>query len=256
MPSAPFASFVICTSPRSGSTLLCGLLAATGAAGRPGSHFHEPSLDRWLDAYGMAGRSFALRDDALRAAFDAARKRGTDGTGMFGLRMQRGSFNYFTDALAALHPNRSCEAARIEAEFGRTLFVHLGRSDKLDQAVSRVRAEQTGLWHRNADGTELERLAPPAEPRYDPDAIARHVVELTAMDAAWDAWFAREGIEPLRIAYDELSDDPRATLARVLRALGLDPQRAAPVATPTAKLADAISVEWRARFLSEERGRD
>ena len=172
---------------------------------------------------------------------------------MFGLRMQRGSFDFFTDALTALHPNESGDAARIEAEFGRTLFVHLSRSDKLDQAISRVRAEQTGLWHRNADGTELERLAPPAEPHYDADTIARHVADLTALDAAWNAWFDREGIEPLRITYDELADDPRAALARVLGALSLDPGRATQVATPTAKLADAISSEWRMRFLSEER---
>ena len=175
---------------------------------------------------------------------------------MFGLRMQRGSSDYFTDALVALHPSETSDTARIEAEFGRTLVIHLSRPDKLDQAISRVRAEQTGLWHRNADGSELERLAPPAEPRYDSAAITRHVAELTEMDAAWNAWFAREGIEPLRVAYDELSNDPRAALARVLKALGLGPQRAAQVAMPTAKLADAISGEWRARFLNEGRGRD
>ena len=255
MPSAAFASYVICTSPRSGSTLLCGLLAATGIAGRPGSHFHEPSLDRWLDAYGLADRSFASRDDALRTVFDAARERGTGDTGLFGLRMQRGSFGYFIDALAVLQPDQPSDAAWIEAEFGRTLFVHLSRSDKLDQAISRVRAEQTGLWHRNADGTELERLAPPAKPRYDPGTIARHVAALTAMDAAWNAWFASEGIEPLRVIYDELSDDPRAALAHVLDALGLDPQRAVQVTLPTAKLADAISDEWRTRFLNERQER-
>ncbi|HBF29284.1 Stf0 family sulfotransferase, partial [Rhizobium sp.] len=30
---AKFSSYVICTSPRSGSTLLCKLLAATGISG-------------------------------------------------------------------------------------------------------------------------------------------------------------------------------------------------------------------------------
>ncbi|MEM1201062.1 MAG: Stf0 family sulfotransferase, partial [Pseudomonadota bacterium] len=32
---AGFDAYVICTSPRSGSTLLCKLLAPTGIAGKP-----------------------------------------------------------------------------------------------------------------------------------------------------------------------------------------------------------------------------
>ena len=245
---SPFASYVICTSPRSGSTLLCGLLATTGVAGRPGSHLHEPSLDGWLDAYGLADRAFQTRHDALRAVFDAARGRGTGGTSLFGLRMQQGSFPYFIEQLAVLRPGLPSDAARIEAEFGPTLFVHLTRPDKLDQAISRVRAEQTGLWHRHADGTELERLSPPAEPHYDPGAIARHRDDLAAQDAAWTAWFEGEGIDPLSVRYDDLAADPRATLARVLAALGLDPETAGSVQSPTARLADTLSRDWRRRF--------
>ena len=217
MPPPRFTSYVICTSPRSGSTLLCGLLAATNLAGKPGSHFHEPSLDRWLEVYELSERAFASRHEARRAVFDAAREHGTGGTGAFGLRMQRGSFAYFMEQLRALHPGKASDVERIKAEFGLTLFVHLSRMDKLAQAVSRVRAEQTGLWHRAADGTELERLAPPSEPRYDPDAIAHHMADLAALDAAWNAWFARERIEPLRVTYDQLANGPQQHALRRTR---------------------------------------
>ncbi|MEM7269766.1 MAG: Stf0 family sulfotransferase, partial [Pseudomonadota bacterium] len=44
---AAYASYVICTSPRSGSTLLCSLLKASGVAGAPESLFHEPSVEAW-----------------------------------------------------------------------------------------------------------------------------------------------------------------------------------------------------------------
>ncbi|MEO1275711.1 MAG: Stf0 family sulfotransferase [Pseudomonadota bacterium] len=59
-------SYVICTAPRSGSTLLCHLLRATGVAGWPGSHFHRPSLTGWLDAYGLREADFANREEAAR----------------------------------------------------------------------------------------------------------------------------------------------------------------------------------------------
>ena len=41
---AKYESYVLCTSPRSGSTLLCKLLAATGVAGNPDSYFHRPAV--------------------------------------------------------------------------------------------------------------------------------------------------------------------------------------------------------------------
>jgi LPS sulfotransferase NodH len=248
-PSRP-AAYVLCTTPRSGSTMLCGLLAATGVAGRPGSHFHEPCLTRWLEAHGLAPSAFGSRRAALEAAVAAARARGSAG-GVFGLRMQRRSFPYWIARLGELHPGLRSDRARIEAAFGPTAYVHLRREDGVAQAVSRLRAEQTGLWHRSADGTELERLAPPARPRYDRAALARIVEEDARGNEAWEAWFRREGVTPRTLTYEALADDPAAALARVLRALGLDPSAASGVVPPTARLADRTSARWAARFAGE-----
>ena len=251
MPTRQVQSYIICTTPRSGSTLLCELLAATGVAGRPGSHFHAPSLDEWLKNYGLDEGRFASPREALRAVLDAAHARGTAGTGVFGLRMQRGSLDHFVQQLGALHPDRMSDVERIEAAFGPTAFIHLSRPDRLGQAISRVRAEQTGLWHRRADGTEMERLASPQEVRYDAGAIARHMAELAALDRAWEDWFAQQALKPLRIGYEALSRDPRSVLAGLLGALGLDRAHAQGIEPPTAKLADATSQEWRAWFEAE-----
>ncbi len=250
-PEGPFDAYIICTAPRSGSTLLCRMLAATGLAGRPGSHFHTPSLEGWLAAYDLTASEFTSDRAAVAAVLDAGRRRGTGPSGMFGLRMQGGSLDFFLSRLELLHPDLPGDVARIEAAFGRVLFLHLSRRDKLAQAISRTRAEQTGLWHRHADGSELERLSPPQEPRYDAEAIARHVAGLTALDAAWERWFEREGVAPVRIEYDALAADPRGVLAEVLRALSLDPAAAAQVAVPTARLSDNVNAGWARRFRAD-----
>lgn len=246
---AAFDAFVICTSPRSGSTLLCGLLKAAGQ-GQPASLFHEPSLEAWLADYGLAEQGFASEVEALRAVFAAAVAEGRGATDVFGLRLQRRSFGFFSEKLRLLHPGFDSDAARMRAAFGRVLFIHLTRGDKLGQAISLVKARQSGLWHRNADGSELERLAPPQEPVYDRAEIARQRAELVGFDQEWLDWFAAEGLVPLRIRYEDLSADPRAELARVLQALGRDPA-GADVEPPVAKLADAVSADWAARFLAE-----
>jgi len=246
-----YQSYIICTTPRSGSTLLCKMLAATDCAGVPESHFHVPSVERWLAAYRLDGSAFASRRDALAAIFQAAIVRGKGTTNLFGLRMQRGSFEYFARQLEALVPGGMSDVERIEAVFGRTLFIHLSRPDRLDQAISRLRAEQTGLWHLRSDGTELERRAPHKAERFDAPAIALQMKELAELDDAWIRWFDQEAIEPLKISYPELSNDPQTELSRVLTALGLNPVLAEGVEVPTAKLADAESLIWRERFLSE-----
>ncbi|MEM0946359.1 MAG: Stf0 family sulfotransferase [Pseudomonadota bacterium] len=244
-------SYMICTTPRSGSTLLCKLLQATGVAGCPNSHFHAPSVDAWLSAYGLQNTNFASSEEALQAVFRAAIDRGTGSTDVFGLRMQRGSFEYFMGQLTVLHPGVGDAVSRLRATFGPTLFIHLTRSDKLGQAISRLRAEQSGLWHKWADGRVLERQQPVRRVGYDARAIADHIKELTALDTAWNDWFTSEGIEPLRIQFDALCANPQGTLANVLSKLDLDPRLANKVETPTARLADAETREWRDRFAAE-----
>ncbi len=250
---ASYQSYVICTSPRSGSTLLCRLLAATGKAGDPDSHFHNPSISDWLSDFDLTPDDSAAERDVLSAIFEAARERGTGNTGIFGLRLQRHSFDFFIRQMEILHPRFSSDRERFQAAFGDTLFIHLTRANKLEQAVSLVKATQTGLWHRAPDGTELERLSAPREPVYDADEIARHLVELTAMENDWEDWFDREKIDPMRITYDALSADSVAALSRILDRLGLDRASAKGISPPVAKLADATNRSWMERFLAESR---
>ncbi len=249
---ANYQSYVICTTPRSGSTLLCKLLAATGVAGKPDSYFHTPSLADWLQKFDLTPDDTTPAREILAAVFEAARLRGTAGTDVFGLRLQRKSFDFLFSQIDLLHPGLSSHGARFQAVFGKTLFIHLSRRNKLEQAVSFVRASQTGLWHRAPDGSELERLSPPQEPHYDADAITHHLAELTALDKAWQDWFAGEAIAPLRVNYDALSRDPEKTAARVLERLGLDPTAAQGLTPAVAKLADATSRNWMERFRTEK----
>lgn len=244
----PFQSYVICTSPRSGSTLLCTLLRDAKEAGVPGSHFHTPSLEKWLGHFGLHKDSFNTPKDALNAVFQAALEHGKGESNIFGLRLQRHSFTFFTDQLAILYPTIPDDRSRIQAAFGKTLFIHLTRENKLDQAISYVKATQSGLWHKAPDGTELERQSAPKEPIYDGAAIAAQLALSEHMETEWDTWFAKEQIQPLRITYDELAAAPYATLTCVLHSLGL---ACAPIdesTPPVAKLADATNQEWAQRF--------
>ena len=247
-----YDSYVICTSPRSGSTLLCKLLAATGVAGKPESYFFRPSIEDWLTRLDITPDAEATERQILDTVFRAAVRKGRDGTGLFGLRQQGHSFEFLRSRLAVLYPDEATDARRFQQAFGTTLFIHLTRPDKIGQAVSYLKAEQTGLWHIAPDGSELERLTPHREPLYDGERLRACVETMTSYDHGWKTWFAREGIEPFRVLYDDLSANPAETLRRVLGRLGLDPARADGVTPGVQKLADGTNEAWVARFRTEQ----
>lgn len=247
----PIQSYVICTTPRSGSTMLCKLLAATKIAGNPGSHFHEPSISAWLGYYDLEGQSFLSDQDALSAVFAAAIKVGKGETDVFGLRLQHDSFTFFTDQLRLMHPTFASDRERIEAAFGTTQFIYLKRQDHLDQAISRLRAQQTGLWHLKSDGSDLERNEPEHSGGYERQKIEAYVQQSIVQNDEWTRWFAEESIAPLVITYAELSRHPQAVLSRVLAHIGLDKSVADTVPVQTRKLADETNSAWRARYIAE-----
>lgn len=231
--------------------MLCRLLAATGIAGNPESYFHNSSLTDWWDDLALPPVWPESEIEMLHTIFATAREQGTANTGIFGLRLQRHSFNFFIEKTGALFPGLNNDAERFEAAFGDTLFIYLTRENKLEQAISYVKASQTGLWHQAPDGTELERLSAPNEPVYDAEEIAQHLEELTALDEGWRDWFTQESFNPLRITYEELSADPTDVLATILGQLGLDSSAAKGIDSGVAKLADAVSRNWVERFLAE-----
>lgn len=243
-----YDSYVICTSPRSGSTLLCKLLAATRVAGRPGSHFHGTDFSKWLAAYDITPEPNLSELDLLRLVFAKGIERGRNQSGPFALRMQSHSLRFFLEKLALLYPDLPSDVARIEAAFGKTLFVYLDRDNKIEQAVSWVKAQQTGLWHVAPDGTELERLSEPKDPNYNGTAIFEAYRQFEADKLLWEDWFQQQGIAPVALSYEELSAAPTQYLAVILGKLGLDPSIAKDIKPGVAKLADETNRDWVDHF--------
>ena len=244
-------SYIICSTPRSGSTLLCDLLADTGVAGRPDSFFRRQSIPWWAHHFNVSIAGWADEHEFDQLYLSAVHQQGSGRTQFFGMRLMWESVGDLSKRLRSLYPGLASDNASFRSAFGQPFYVYLSREDKVAQAVSRLRAEQTGLWHVAADGTERERLKPGQAPDYDAHGLAEQVVELEGQDAAWMNWFVRQRIQPMRITYEELSTEPQIALASVLSALGLDPAIAETVEPRTSKLADNKSHEWVTRFRAE-----
>lgn len=230
---------------------MCDLLTDTKAAGRPDSFFRRQSFTEWARYFNVSVADWGNEHQFDRAYLAAAIREGTGGTDVFGMRLMWESVGDLSKSLNSLYPDLPCDGARFQAAFGPPVYVHLSRGDKVAQAVSHLKAEQTGLWHVAADGTERERLKAGRAPVYDSHTLAELVEELQAHDAAWATWFARQGTQPVSITYEALSSQPQAVLATVLSAIGVNPAIAKTVEPRTARLADSESHEWATRFRTE-----
>lgn len=244
-------SLILCSNPRSGSTLLCDLLTLTGVCGRPASFYRAQSIDEYAERFGMSAYDHPTPESFERAYLAGVIGTGSDASGRFALRLMAENRPQLAARLGLIHPNCKSDAERFAAAFGSCLYVHLSRGDKLAEAISLLRAEQTGLWHLSADGSERERTAPAQPATYDADRIAHHLERLTAFDRSWAEWFSANAITPLAVRYEDLAADPQVELARILAALEEDPAIAAGIAPRTARLADAETADWASRFRAE-----
>lgn len=205
------------------------------------------SIEDWAKWWGLPPTTPATYDHTY---IEAAIQAGEGGTGIFGMRSMWDSVEPLLARLAALNGSKSA-LEQLEYAFGRLKFIHLSRTDRVAQAVSLTIAEQSGLWHRNADGTVLEQTKALTDPIYDHDAIAREYDGLTVEAAGWARWFERINFTPHRVTYETLAADPQNAVAAILGHIGLDPLIAQSLQPGTAKLGNRINREWASRFRAE-----
>jgi LPS sulfotransferase NodH len=265
--TAPDRSYLICATPRSGSTLLCDLLSQTGVAGRPEEYFEalrHSGLPRQPDEYFDRTRHaniierLAFRempDEGPRpepsplwdaATYDRylawALAAGTTPNGVFGAKLMWG---YLGDFVELLHGIEGLDGLPVPEVLGRVFpdlrYVRITREDKVRQAVSLWRAVQTQAWRQTGGEDARGRV----EPTFSFRAINYLVRLLTAHDASWDAYFLGLGLQPLKVTYEELAAAPGDTVAGVLEYLGLDPRATRALETPRLRVqADERSEDW------------
>ena len=239
--------YLICGTPRTGSTLLCQYLTSTGVAGKPESYFRKEDLDAYAEYWQI------VRPDGTYTFADylsATRMAGRTENGLLAIRIMGGTLEEMTAELGQLYPHlANDDLGLLEEAFGHLKFIYLRRKDVLAQAISLYRAEYTDYWH------SIEGEAPAEQPTYDFDKIKARVDMLHAHNAAWQNWFRAVGVEPLTVQYEELSADPVGMTERVLQFIGVELPNDARLEAPNQRLADETTRLWMDRFTEELEGR-
>ena len=90
----------------------------------------------WAKEWRLPARDTMSERDFNTAYLNAAIAAGKGGTGIFGLRLMRENLDELSAILDQIFPKLPSDSARLENAFGRILYIHLSREDKLAQAIS------------------------------------------------------------------------------------------------------------------------
>jgi len=273
--TTPRRCYLVCATPRSGSTLLCETLERTGVAGRPREYFEalketgvprrpreyfwglrSPEVIRLLPQDAQIDREAERtsswdRDDYARH-LAAALLEGTTPNGVFGSKLMWSYFNDFLELMRGIPRFGGMgDGSLLNAAFPEVRYVFVSRSDKVRQAVSLWRALQTWVWRKAAGASAAEPL-PTQRAVYSFDAIDHLLDQLRRHEDAWRGFFFRVGQQPLQLFYEDVAGDLDGSVNRVLDMLGVErPEPSAPLRESMSRQSDDLSESWVQNYLED-----
>ena len=234
----PTTSYMICATPRSGSTLLCEALRNTGLAGYPDEYFGPMHVARWNEQW-------HTRSD--REYLERALAQGTGDNGVWGVKVMRLYWCNLMEQLArAVGSPGMTESELLHACFPNLHYIWMTRRDKVRQAISWCKFVQGAAWYWE---DEQPQELPGLEFRLE---VVREFITQTAIhETAWLEFFRELGVQPYTVVYEDLVGAYEETAKDILHYLGiaypeplvLEPRR-------MKRQADALSDEWVQRVLA------
>jgi LPS sulfotransferase NodH len=234
-------SYMICALPRTGSYVLCNLLAKTGVAGQPNEYFNDSFQSQWTIEW--EARSI---DDYMRKVVQL----GTTPNGVFGIKAHPMQFDFMCRQIS--EKPRVPFLGRpelLDRWFPQLGYVRLRRLDPLRQAISYVRAIQTNGWWDSEYAPGPSGPVRPERVRFDFQLIERAIELLRNMDRRWSDYFTAIGVTPVELTYEGLIEEPDAAVHSILAMLGVSQlESGSHRPMPFRRQADERTEDWIDRY--------
>jgi LPS sulfotransferase NodH len=236
-PCAGARTYVLASTPRSGSTLLARMLWDHGGAGAPKEYLNPMQLRDWEVRFGsrLSRARHALLVGPAAGIVGRRWSTGRIARHLARVRERRSSGGWFGLKLHWHHLVQHLDGRPPEDLLGPITWIRIRRADRLAQAVSWEIALQTGRW---VDTQQSWR-----QPIYLRARVEARLLALQAAAAGWDEVI---GSQPcLEVDYDALAADPARVVRGVLDHLGV-PRRPMP-SVPLRRMTHPLAAEWIAR---------
>jgi LPS sulfotransferase NodH len=225
---ASIQKYIVCSTPRSGSWLLCRQLFRAGL-GVPHEYFNHLFIDPFSERYGITAE-----EDYLPTLL----ARRTTANGIWGGKLH---WNQYKDLSASL---------RIELFRGaRTIYIK--RGNVLDQAVSLYISQQTRVWVGDLTDDDLVNL--PANFYEDSvDTIQQNIKKLHYGNLQWQHFFFLNQIKPFFVLFEHLVREQTQVVSQVCQHIGVgleDIDLPEPEPKPQSTRADTVKQKLKARYI-------
>ena len=236
----PKLTYVIASTPRSGSNLLQRALWRTGRAGAPEAYLAEAYVEdyatRWPDILNACGE-MQHEVDLFRYRLELFRHRTTP-NGVFGIKL----YGSHLDSLMT-------GGVLLEDLFSNAKYLWMRRRDRLAQAVSYALAEQTGIWI--LDGEWLRDKLPLRQPHYDYQAILHCLRRISNEESQWSKYIEMEGVSPMTVWYEDLVAEYETVVGECLRFIGVEEDEGEIPEPGIRRQSTRRNEEWAERFFNE-----
>lgn len=221
--------YIICTTARSGSNLVCDYLFNTGYLGRPTELFNPKIVMN-----GAYGRRFGkLPPVSISQYISWMDENFSTKNGVLGIKLLWEDMEYL---------GRFSEFSNL---LEKAYILRLSRLQKLGQAISYFLAQETGQWI----ATDPARKQP-HEVDFDFHAIDSHLQRLCAQDAKWDAELDARGVSALHWRFEDFVRDPSRHVHDLAESIGIN-ITGAPIITLLEKQSTDRSKSFASAFRHE-----
>ncbi len=243
----PRTTYVICATPRSGSHLLAEAFQITGIAGNPDEYFITDKTGQLENKQGNIAELYG--EQSLESFHKLVLSLGSTPNGVFGIIIQWDYLHHiFANFRQLPQYQHLSDRALLDALFYNPKYFWLKRQDKVRQAISWVKAHQTGEW-------ALEKNQPPVQSHlgaslaYDFNLIDQNVKRFVNTDKAWESFFQINQIEPFVVVYEALAQSFEETSLILLDNLGIPhPQEINFLNRKWQKQANTINDTWVRKY--------
>lgn len=220
---SPLQSFnyVICSTPRSGSTLLAKGLLSTLVSGLPHEYFnidHKNDYQtRWdfkdIETYILLLKKYRVSEN-----------------GVFGFKLH---YNQYVEQF---------EKNNLSDYFEDLKYIRIIRKDKVLQGISLEKALQTNFW--SSEFHENAKL----KARFNYYSIKKNISNIQNQELCWQNYFDKFGITPYTVYYEELESNYSKVINDVINYLEIKDNYDIPK-MPIAKQRDISNILWKWYFI-------
>jgi LPS sulfotransferase NodH len=248
-------AYLICTSPRSGSTLLCEGLRGTRRAGAPAEFFDDrpDAVDYWKRHFLVLGMA-----DYLNSIVDFT----STPNGVFGAKIHWTNYAALRRVLQFCMAQRFADVRHLSldtlmrARFPQVHYIWLRRRNKVAQGISHYLVTRTNSWERFKDKRAEDGTVTHPNIEFNFTAIDYCIYLAREYDLHWELYCARQGLRPMAIYYEDLVTAYDPTLQQILEALDQRHDDLPPLEPRLERMAGARSLAWERRYLELTAGGD